>query len=239
MSDPLKPTQTGPNRTGIAHSPIDAKQAIATARSVTSRATPYGLALQHVRLHNAARTANDALTDNQLAVFFELLGDRLASERTGIRLYHALLVKLESEHAHPGGPTREQLEHIRDEETEHLMLVREAIDALGGDPTAVPASADVIGVAGSGWVQVLSDPRRTWLESLKVLLAAELVDNDAWRALVDLAEGLGRSRLAADFRRALDDEGSHLVQVRAWLTAAINGEAGIAPRSRDADIWLP
>jgi rubrerythrin len=224
MSDTVKPTQTGPNRTGIAHSPID----------VTSRPTPYGLAVQHVRLHSAT-----ALTDNQSAVVFELLGDRLASERTGIRLYHALLVKLESEHAHPGGPTRQQLEHIRDEETEHLMLVSEAIDALGGDATALPASADVIGVAGAGWVQVLSDPRRTWLECLKVLLAAELVDNDAWRALVDLAEGLGRTRLAADFRRALDDEGSHLVLVRAWLTAAINGEAGIAPRTRDADIWLP
>ncbi len=194
------------------------------------RGTPLGV----------AGTATDKLKANQSAVFLDLLGDRLASERTGIRLYHALLVKLETDDAHPGGPTAEQLERIRDEETEHLMLVSDAIDALGGDPTAVPPSADVISVAGSRWVQLMSDPRTTWLDALKVMLTAELVDNDAWRALVDLADGLGQSQMAAGFRLALGDEEGHLVQVRAWLTAAINGEAGIAPRPRDTtDIWLP
>ena len=185
-------------------------------------------------------TATDKLEASQSAVFLDLLGDRLASERTGIRLYHALLVKLEIDHAHPGGPTTEQLERIRDEETEHLMLVGDAIDALGGHPTAVPPSADVISVAGSGWVQLMSDPHTTWRDSLKVMLTAELVNNDAWRVLVDLADGLGQSQMAAGFRLALGDEEDHLVQVRAWLTAAINGEAGIAARPRDAtDIWLP
>jgi rubrerythrin len=183
-----------------------------------------------------ARATIEKLEGSQSAVLLDLLGDRLAFERTGIRLYHALLVKLEAEPVQPGGPTSEDIERIRDEETEHLMLVSETIDALGGDPTAVPSSADVIAIAGSGWVQLVSDPRTTWLESLKVMLAAELVDGDAWRALVDLADGLGQNNIAADCRRTVSDEERHLVQVRAWLTAAINGEAGIAPRP---GIWLP
>jgi hypothetical protein len=89
-------------------------------------------------------------------------------------------------------------------------------------------------------VRLLSDPRTTWLDSLKVLLTAELVDHDAWGTLVDLAERLGQDSTAATFRRVLGDEKGHLVQVRAWLAAAINGEAGITPTPVDAtDIWLP
>ena len=42
-----------------------------------------------------ARVASDKLQGNQSAVLLDLLGDRIAAERTGIRLYHALLVKLE------------------------------------------------------------------------------------------------------------------------------------------------
>ena len=72
------------------------------------------------------------------------------------------------------------------------------------------------------------------------MLAAELVDSDAWRALVDLAESLGQSRMAADFRRVLCDEERHLARVRAWLKAAIHGEAGSPARLVDSnDIWLP
>ena len=120
------------------------------------------------------------------------------------------------------------------------MIVGDAIDALDGDPAATPASADIIGIAGARWVQLLTDPRTSWLEALKVLLAAELVDSDAWRALVELTEGLRQSRMAAAFHRVLRDEESHLVQVRAWLSAAIHAQAGLPPRSVDPnDIWLP
>ena len=106
-----------------------------------------------------ARPEIETSKRHQPNVFLDLLGDRLASERTGTRLYDALLVKLAAARPHPGGPTRDQLERIRDEETAHFILVSEAIDALGGDPTAAPASADVIGVAGSAWVQAADRSR--------------------------------------------------------------------------------
>jgi hypothetical protein len=245
MSNPVKPTQVGPNRTGIATSPIDSKATIEGARAATDKRDPEGMALQHVRreyaegappvgttpppasLKGVARVAIEKLKGNQPTVFLDLLGERLAYERTGTRLYDALLVKLHAAEPHPGGPTRAEVEQIRDEELQHLLIVVEAIESMGGDPTAITPSADVIGVAGSGWVAALTDPRTTLNEALKVMLAAELVDNDAWLALVDLAEGLGQDELAADFRRALSQEEDHLVRVRGWVTAAINGEAGI------------
>ena len=86
------------------------------------------------------------------------------------------------------------------------QILRDAIETLGGDPTVVTPSADVVGVAGSGWVQALTDPRTTLTEALKVVLAAELADNDGWETLVEVAAGLEQEELAAQFREAASDE---------------------------------
>jgi len=144
-----------------------------------------------------------------------------------------LLVKLDAADAHPGGPTREDLERIRDEELEHFGLVKRSLESLGADPTAVTPSADVIGVASSGLVKVVSDPRVTLNEALKAALTAELVDNDSWLMLADVAERLGQDDMAAEFRRALAEEEDHLARVRSWLTSAVEGEAGISARAGD------
>jgi rubrerythrin len=160
-------------------------------------------------------------------VFLDLLGERLAFERTGTRIYEALMAKLEAADPHPAGPTRADLEEIRDEELEHFALLKQAIETLGADPTAMTPSADVIAVASHGLVEVVSDPRVTLTESLKAVLAAELVDNDSWLMLVDVAEGVGQDDLAQEFRRALAEEEDHLARVRTWLNEAVLGEAGI------------
>jgi hypothetical protein len=43
-----------------------------------------------------------------------------------------------------------------------------------------------------------------------------------------LAEGFGQDEMANDFRRALHEEERHLAQVRAWLSADVKAEAGLA-----------
>src|SRR5215217_3154582 len=70
-----------------------------------------------------------------LAVFLDKLSERLAFERTGTRLYEALLNKCEMLGEMTPGPTLEQIEHIGREELEHFLLVNNAITELGGDPT--------------------------------------------------------------------------------------------------------
>jgi rubrerythrin len=203
-------------------------EAITRVRLEYSRgAPPVGTMPPPASLKGAAKTAVDTIKGNKPLVLLDLLGERAAFERTGTRLYDALLVKLEAADAHPGGPTRPQLERIRDEEIQHFQLVKEAIESLGGDPTVMTPSADIMGVASMGWPQVLTDPRTTLNESLKVILAAELVDNDGWLTLIDVAQGMGHDDLAAGFRRALAQEEEHLALVRGWLNTAVAGEAGL------------
>jgi len=147
-------------------------------------------------------------------------------------------VKLQAAHDHPGGPTRAEIEGIRDDEIRHAMLLKRAIETLGADPTAVTPSADVAAVASQGLVAVLTDPRTTLSEALKTLVIAELADNDAWVTLRELAQRLGQDDLANEFSRALDEEEEHLAMVRSWVNSSIMSRAG-APSDGDASRGQP
>ena len=241
-----KPTDIGLNRTGVATSPRETKAAIEgaeegcgdavspeaeelmEARADQARgAAPVGTMPPPGSVKGAAKAAVQAIKGNSALAFLDLLGERLAFERTGTRLYDALLIKLEGADPRPDGPTREELESIRDDEMQHFALLREAIESLGGDPTVITPSADICGVAGMGWVQALTDPRTTLTEALKVVLNAELADADAWETLTGIAAGLGQDDLADRFREAMADEETHLARVRTWVTLALAAQVGI------------
>jgi len=249
MSNPVEPTDAGGNRTGIATSPLDsrtltegARQAvpaprfdlseITAARLSFSRAVePVGTMPPPASVKGAVKAAMTVVRGKHPMVFLDLLGERLAFERTGTRLYDALLVKLQAAHQHQGGPTRAEIEAIRDDEIRHAALVKRAIETLGADPTAITPSADIAAVASQGLVAVLTDPRTTLSEALKTLVIAELTDNDAWVTLRDLAERLGQDELARDFSRALEEEEEHLAMVRSWVNSTILSMAGAPPDS--------
>lgn len=148
------------------------------------------------------------------------LGARLAFERTGVRLYQALLVKLDVYGAYEGGPTRADLEHIRDEERKHLRLAQQLIVELGGDPTAVTPHANLQAVASHGICEILVDPRTTLIECLEAIVVAELTDHESWEQLVGAAERSGKNELVAKVRDAVKTEAEHLGKVRAWIAAA-------------------
>lgn len=241
-----KPTDIGTNRTGIAASPIDGRRteegaqidaampldgpALEAERVRFSReAYPLGSVPPPGSVKGVIKTTVQALKGHKATVFLDKLGERIAFERTGSRLYEALLAKFEAASVHEGGPTRAELEHIRDEERQHFAWLREAMIQLGGDPTAMTPSADVVAVASLGWVQVLTDPRTTLTQALDIILVAELADNDGWSMLIDLADGLGQDELARRFRIALDEENEHVAKVRSWLATALAGQAGVAP----------
>jgi len=248
-----KPTAMADNRTGIALAPARAKEMIdgaaaalpkpqpdadpiiAERESWSRKAPPVGTMPPPATVKGAIKTAAKALQGKSANVFLDLLGERLAYERTGTRLYQSLIAKLEAGSPDPGGPTRADIEEIHDEELQHFVLLKGAIESLGGDPTAMTPAADVIGTAGSGWVQALTDPRVTLTEALKVMLSVELTDNDAWQTLVDLAMGLGLDELAESFRQALQDEDEHLTVVRTWVALALSGQAGVELPAAAAD----
>jgi rubrerythrin len=242
-----KPTSIGSNRTGIATSRVDSKELIAAAQAATPFAGPDGESLAAERLawasaaepvgtmpppatlKGAVKMGVKMIQGERPNVFLDKLGERAAYERSGTRLYEALLVKHAAANVHVGGPSRADLERIRDDELRHYGIVRDAIVTLGADPTVMTPCADVSGVMGMGLIQVVTDPRTTLTQCLEAILAAELIDQDAWTTLIRLAEGLGHDELAARFQAALAEEAGHVGRVRGWLLNALEGQAGIDP----------
>lgn len=149
-------------------------------------------------------------------VLINKLGERLAYERTGVRLYEAALAKVHSlEKADPGLVTT--LQDIRNDEEEHFQLLVSALEKLGADPTAVTPDADVAGVIAMGVMQVLTDPRTDIPQSLNALLTVELADNAAWELLIELSEQAHQKEIAANFKKALAQEERHLATIKGLL----------------------
>jgi rubrerythrin len=164
-----------------------------------------------------------------LPLLLDKLGERLAFERQGTRLYEALLQKCELLGEDDAGPSLDDLRHIHEEEMEHFKLLQNVITEIGGDATVQTPSADVAGVLSQGILQIVSDPRTTLAQTLQAMLNAELVDNDGWQMLITLATTLGHNDLESGFEKALESEQEHLENVRAWLEALTLKEASAFP----------
>ncbi|MEX2598194.1 MAG: ferritin-like domain-containing protein, partial [Dehalococcoidia bacterium] len=143
-----------------------------------------------------------------------------AFERTGVRFYDALASKYEAYGGFDGGPSLDHIQHIWNEEFQHFKLLRECIEQLGGDSTAVTPAADIQATAGMGIGQVLTDPRTNLVQCLDAILVAELADNASWEALTILAQQAGQSDMAQQFEKAQQSEQEHVQMVKTWLSAA-------------------
>lgn len=165
--------------------------------------------------------------DGDMALLLDKLGERLAFERMGVRLYEALMDKLDAGDLFEGGPSRADLEHIRREEGQHFVMLEESIRQQGGDPTVLTPCADLAGVESMGLHHVVVDPRTTLAQGLHAILVAELADNAGWELLIEVARHVGAEDLARRFQQAHDDEQQHLRMVRGWLTShALGRDAG-------------
>lgn len=231
-------TEMGQNRTGIATSPNLTKEMIAGAKefppspngeeSIIARvreeyardAEPLGSVPPPMTLTGAAKTALRGAKGLRPNQFIDKLGERLAFERTGVRLYEALISKLDAFGSFDGGPTREMLVDIMNAEYQHFTLLSDAVTKLGGDPTVVTPSADLHATMTAGVMAVIVDPRTTFAQCLEAALLAELADNAAWEALTDLASQNGDDDLASLFEAATSEEGVHLENVKSWIAMA-------------------
>jgi rubrerythrin len=173
--------------------------------------------------------------ENGLAVLLDKLGERLAFERQGTRLYEACLQKCELVGETEGGPSEENLRHIYEEELEHFKMLQKIITEMGGDATVQTPSADVAGVLSQGVLQVVSDPRTTMAQTLQAMLVAELADNDGWEMLGELASAIGHADLEEQCRNALEQEEEHLENVREWLSSITLNEANLIDDGVDDD----
>jgi rubrerythrin len=182
-------------------------------------AEPMGSVSLPAGVKGKVQTALKAVMGEQPTLFMDKLGERLAFERSGTRLYEALISKYDAFGSFAGGPSKADLEHICEEEHRHFMMLQAAIEQRGGDPTAVTPAANLSATASQGIPQVIVDPRTTLLQSLEAVLIAELFDNACWETLVELAQQAGENDLVPQFEQAHTTEQEHLRKVRTWLAA--------------------
>lgn len=174
----------------------------------------------------AVSTTMDKLTGNRPEVLIDKLGERLAYERTGTRLYELMLAKCrEVDTAAIDPDVLGRLAHFRDEEAEHFAMIDEVMRSIGADPTAVTPCADVTAVASMGVLQAIADPRTTLPQCLNALLTAEMTDNAGWELLIKLATETGHTEMAERFRQALVEEEEHMATIKQWLERAVITEA--------------
>jgi rubrerythrin len=231
------------NRTGVMTSPDLSAELIRGAKKtkpssksedkqMASKRTEYltegfPIGSPPVIVTNDARKEEEVSAEaDRMSVLLDKLGERLAFERQGTRLYEGFLQKLEgAPSVHDSGPSVQDLRDICDEEFEHFLLLQKAIGGIGGDATVQTPSADVVGVLSHGIMQIVSDPRTTIPQTLQAILNAELADNDGWQMLKGLAAQLGYAELERKCEKALQEEQEHLGKVRAWLSEMTITEA--------------
>jgi rubrerythrin len=210
------------NRTGVAAAADRASRMITAVEEFPPTSEGNGLAIGAVRVQyvGAGQGAADRsrLTE-ETPLLIDKLGERLAFERTGTRLYEALLSKHEAYGSFEGGPSREDITHILSEELQHFHMLAKVIKSLGGDPTELTPSANLQLAALHGVGQVLVDPRTNLIQSLEAIAIAELADNECWETLTGLARLAAHEELAERCEEALLTEQEHLEKVRAWLAA--------------------
>lgn len=226
MSSSLQAARLLPTTEAHTGGPLDGQALIGERTWWARDADPIGTVPPPATLKGVMKTAIEKLEGHKPTVFLDKLGERLAFERTGTRLYEAAIAKLEAADPHPGGPSRSDLELIRNAEHRHFAMLRDAFVQLGADPTAVTPCADLTAVVGLGLVQAITDPRTTLNQALDILLIAELADQGGWELLIGLAEQLEFDDLARQFQEAHAEEERHVMRVRGWITTALYGEAG-------------
>lgn len=233
--DNQKATDLGFNKTGIKMSPIEATK---TAEGAAGKTVPPDgdgfealkeMRIDYIKESEAVGTVPMPGTPKGMFSaliekfkkgdhgFIDKLGERIAFERTGTRLYEALIAKYEGSSDKAGYPDLSVIKQFHDEELKHFRWCCEAMEDIGGDATAMTPSADVAGVAAMGWMQAITDPRINFKQSLEIILQAELVDNDCWDVLIQMAKELSMKDLAERFQQAKMEEDVHLITIRQWV----------------------
>ncbi len=208
----------------------DAAEFLRLHASLSAAAPPIGSIPPPASVEAAA---GEVTTGGRMALLADKIGERLAFERAGTRLYDSLLLKHGTAGGFAGGPSVDDLLRHRDEEFWHVQILTDALRRLDADPTAVTPSADLGAVASSGVLAAIADPRTTLAQSLEAMLVAELVDEDGWTRLIELTRALGQSELSSTFETCAATEATHLRAVHDWLAAGMR--AVVAPSSDDEE----
>ena len=157
------------------------------------------------------------LAAKNLGRVLDLLGERLAFERAGVKLYDKILGRMRMSGDPQIHKVLARIEVNREQEKEHEEWLEEQIRALGGDDHAPSEKSILVKTEAEGIEQVvMRDPNL--LHDFHALLTAELADNAGWELLVELASEFGDRDAKKEFKKRLHEEEQHLVCVHEAVT---------------------
>ena len=155
----------------------------------------------------------EKLAEHNRAKAIDLLNERLAFERAGVRLYDRILEVVRSSGDQNVQRMLNELQEHRNEEKEHEEWLEAQIRTLGGDAHSETEMSQLVTRESKGIEDVvMSDAKLPHL--FHALLAAELVDNAGWDLLVEVADEAGDHAAKREFKKRLHEEEDHLLLVR-------------------------
>lgn len=230
--------ELGLNRTGIATSPQLAAEMVEGTREFppstngdertiglirgdyAKESDGLGSVPPPASIKGMAKTALRGVMGQRPTLVLDKLAERLAFERSGVRLYEALISKYDAAGSFEGGPTRQELVEMMQEEYSHFNLLSDVVAKMGGDPTVMTPSADLHATITKGVMEAVVDARTSLAQALEAMLVAELADGEAWDTLIELVRDASSDIEMQLFENAAAEEAEHLERIRMWLAAA-------------------
>jgi bacterioferritin (cytochrome b1) len=153
------------------------------------------------------------LANYEAAKVIDVLNERLAFERAGVKLYDRILEVMRADGDENVQRMLEEMESNRRDEKEHEEWLEAQIRALGGDAHTETDRSRLVTRESKGIEEVvMSDAELPHL--FHALLAAELVDNAGWDLLAQIADEAGDRDAKREFKKRLHEEEEHLLFVR-------------------------
>lgn len=141
-------------------------------------------------------------------VFIDKLCERLAVEQAGVRLYEAVLARVDDADA------RRRLDRFRRDEIRHRDLIAAHLERANvSDEARETASVRLARAEGEAMLKLV-DECAGELPLFNLLLTVELTDETGWELLIDLARDAGEMQLVESFAGCLRAEKEHLRTLR-------------------------
>lgn len=148
----------------------------------------------------------------------DLLSERLAFERTAVQLYDSVLSKLRIRRDKCVLAMVETLTKQRNEEQDHEVWLEAQVRALGGDAHTETDLSGLVERESRGILDVIAqDDELPHL--FHALLTAELVDENGWKLLLELANEADDAVARREFELRAAAERKHVIYVRSVVSA--------------------
>ncbi len=155
----------------------------------------------------------EKLAEHDKSKVIDVLTERLAFERAGVRLYDRILSVMRGMADGTVARMIPEMEEHRSEEKEHEEGLEAQIRSIGGSAHAETDLSRLVTRESKGIEEVvMTDAELPHL--LHALLAAELVDNAGWDLLAHIAGEAGDHGAKREFKKRLHEEEDHLLFVR-------------------------